>query len=135
MPSEVRRTYWDTCVFLSYINGYQDRLPAIEAVLQESERTDDEWEIVTSTFTITEVAFALHEKQKRQLDKAVEDKIDALWADRSAAKLIEFHEGTAREARSLIRGAVAAGLSLKPGDAIHLASARVAPRSRGFTPI
>ena len=29
-----------------------------------------------------------------------------------------------RYARTLIRGAVASGLSLKPGDAIHLASAR-----------
>lgn len=30
----------------------------------------------------------------------------------------------ARDARSLIRGAVADGLSLKPGDAVHLASGR-----------
>jgi predicted nucleic acid-binding protein len=40
-------------------------------------------------------------------------------------KLIDFHEGIARDARTLIRGAVASGITgLKPGDAVHLASAR-----------
>jgi predicted nucleic acid-binding protein len=74
---------------------------------------------------IVEVAFALHEKTKGVLDSAIENKIDALWTDRYAVKLIEFHEGIARDARTRIRGAVASGMSgLKPADAIHLASAR-----------
>lgn len=37
------------------------------------------------------VRAALEEKDKRQLDPNVESKIDALWADRYAVKLIEFH--------------------------------------------
>lgn len=69
-------------------------------------------------------AFVLHEKTAQALDAGVESSIDALWTDRYAVKLIDFHEGIARDARTLIRGAVASGTSLKPGDAVHLASAR-----------
>ncbi len=124
MPSEIRRIYWDACVFLSYINAMPDRLPTIDALLAESADPQNEPEIVTSTFTIVEVAFALTEKEQGSLDAAAEQNIDALWTDRSAVKLIDFHEAIARDARMLIRGAIAQGRSLKPGDATHLASAR-----------
>lgn len=124
MPPERRRVYWDACVFLSYINGVPDRLPTIDALLRESEDPENEREIVTSTLSIVEVAFALAEKEARTLDTETERKIDALWTDRGAVKLVEFHEGIAREARSLIRSAMSSGLSLKPADATHLATAR-----------
>ncbi len=124
MPPEPIRNYWDTCVFLSYINGVADRLPTLDALLDESADAENEREIVTFTFTIAEVAFALHEKAQQALDSQAERNIDALWSDRYAVKLIDFHEGIARDARTLIRGAVSAGLSLKPGDAVHLASGR-----------
>lgn len=124
MPPDRQRNYWDSCVFLSYINGDKDRAPTIDALLAESSDPEHEREIVTSSFTIVEVAFALHEKSQKVLDSEAEDKIDSLWTDRYAVKLIDFHEGVAREARTLIRGAVEAGWSLKPGDATHLASAR-----------
>jgi predicted nucleic acid-binding protein len=58
------------------------------------------------------------------LDPEAEAKIDALWTDRYAVKLIDFHEGVARDARGLIRGTVTSEKRLKPGDAVHLASAR-----------
>jgi predicted nucleic acid-binding protein len=124
MPPELTRNYWDSCVFLSYINGISDRLPTLDALLEESADPDSDREIVTSTFTIAEVAFVLHEKEQKVLDIEAERSIDALWSDRYAVKLIDFHEGIARDARTLTRGAVATGLSLKPGDAVHLASAR-----------
>ena len=62
MPPEPTRNYWDSCAFLSYINGVSDRLPTLDALLEESADPDNEREIVTSTFTIAEVAFVLHEK-------------------------------------------------------------------------
>jgi predicted nucleic acid-binding protein len=126
MPPDPSRNYWDACVFLSYINGVSDRLPTLDALLDESTDPEQDREIVTSAFTIAEVAFALHEKKQKVLDPEVERKIDALWSDRYAVKLIDFHEGVARDARTLIRGAIASGITgLKPGDAIHLASGRV----------
>src|SRR2546422_5294104 len=125
MPPEPNRNYWDSCVFLSYINGVPDRLPTLDALFDESADPENDREIVTSAFTIAEVAFALHEKEQKALDAETERKIDALWSDRYAVKLIDFHEGIARDARTLIRGAVASGITgLKPGDAVHLASAR-----------
>jgi predicted nucleic acid-binding protein len=94
--------------------------------LAESSDREHDREIVTSTFSIVEVAFDLNERAQGALDSETEAKIDALWSDRYAVKLIDFHEGIARDARTLIRGAVASNRpGLKPGDAIHLASARV----------
>lgn len=124
MRPDPQRNYWDSCVFLSYISEVEGRTPTIDALLAESSDPEHDREIVTSTFTIVEVAFALHEKTQKVLDPEAEAKIEALWADRYAVKLIDFHEGVGREARTLIRGSMAAGWSLKPGDAIHLASAR-----------
>jgi predicted nucleic acid-binding protein len=122
MPPDPHWVYWDACVFLSYINGVEDRLPIIDALLAEGADRDHERVIVTSTFSIVEVAYGVD--AQGTLDAEASAKIDALWQDREAVKLIEFHEGIAREARTLIRGAVASGRSLKPGDAIHLATAR-----------
>jgi len=34
---KVPRYYWDACVFLSYIEGRSDRIPVIEALLEECE--------------------------------------------------------------------------------------------------
>ncbi len=111
-------------MFISYINDDAERAPTIDALLAESSEPEHPREVVTSTYTIVEVAFALQEKREQALDSNAEGKIDALWTDRYAVKLIDFHEGIARDARTLIRGALAAGYSLKPGDAVHLASAR-----------
>lgn len=124
MPSEVNRIYWDACVFLSYINEYAERLSVIDALLARSESNDDPTEIVTSTVSIVEVAFALSEKASSSLNEEVETKIDQLWSDRSAVKLVEFHEGIAIEARGLMRTALTQDWSLKPADAIHLATAK-----------
>ncbi len=79
--------------------------------------------IVTSSVSITEVAFAQVEKDGKTLDLEIEAAIDDLWNDRSAVKLVEFNEIIAREARKLLRRAVESGRHLKPMDAIHLATA------------
>lgn len=121
MPSRSDAVYWDASVFLSYINGEQERLPTIDALLEECR--NGEFTIVTSTLSVTEVAFAEMEKAQRALDSNVEQAIDALFSDREVVVLIEFHEMIAREARRLMRRALTLGRSLKPPDAIHLASA------------
>jgi predicted nucleic acid-binding protein len=51
-------------------------------------------------------------------------KIDELWKPASPIKLVEVHPAIVRDARGLIRAAVAAGRSgLRAADAIHLATA------------
>lgn len=121
MPNKGDTVYWDSNVFLSYINGHAARLPVIDAVLEESQRGD--LTIITSTISLTEVAFAEMEKQNRVLEPAQEQAIDALFSDREVVTLIDFHELVAREARRLLRLAVEAGRKLTPMDAIHLATA------------
>ncbi len=113
--------YWDASVFLSYVNGEPERLPTIDTLLEESRNGD--FTIVTSTLSITEVAFAEMEKTRKVLDSDVERAIDALFHDREVVTLIEFHEVIAREARRLMRRGLTSGRSLKPADAIHLATA------------
>lgn len=115
------RLYWDACVFLSYINGVVTRLPVIDDLLARSGKT--EHQIVTSTLSITEVAFADKEKQNNALDPEIEKTIDSLWNDRDKVRFIEIHQIIQRKARQLMREAMTRGWTLKPADAIHLASA------------
>ena len=120
MLSDLKTVYWDACVPLSYINGTADRIPHIEGLLQQSGK---DLQIITSIFTVTEVAFAKAEQDAKVLDATVEAKISTLWQVGAPIKLVEFYEVIAARARELMRAAIPRGWSLKPGDAIHLATA------------
>lgn len=121
MPEAVSRYCWDSCVFLSYIQGISSRVPDIDALLQSAD--EKKIEIVASAITIVEVAFAQGERVQKKLDRGVEAKIDSLWEPPSPIKLVEFHRLIAQRARNLIREAVSRGWGLKPLDAIHLSTA------------
>lgn len=112
--------YWDACVPLSYINGDAARLPTIEALMQQSGK---DCQLITSVFSIAEVAFAKYEQDQMVLDAGIEAKISNLWQVGSPIQLVEFFEVIAVKAQALIRVAVSKGWTLKPGDAIHLATA------------
>ena len=114
--------YWDANAFLSYINEIPERMPVLEALLGSS--TGGGIQIYTSALSQVEVAFAASEQQQKALDAAAERKINRLWDDPRAVVLVEYHDGIGRDARSLIRDAITYGWSLKPLDAIHLATAR-----------
>lgn len=115
----LRRVYWDTNVFLSYLNDQPGRAPQIEALLAEAEA--GKLEIVTSTVTIAEVAFAASEQLSGALDPKVEEKIAAFWGP--PIRMAEFHAAIGARAAQLIRDAMARKTGLKPMDAIHLATA------------
>jgi predicted nucleic acid-binding protein len=124
MPDDLPLLYWDACVFLSYINGSPERLQHIDALFEKSGK---DFQIVTSTISIVEVAWGKSEQDGRPLGVDAEVKIDRLWmASDSPIKLIEFHRMIAERARDLMRSAKDNGLTgLKPMDAIHLATAKV----------
>ncbi len=125
MPvSQRQKIYWDSCVWLSYINAIADRLPILDGLLADSASEHGNIEIYASSLSQVEVAFAAAEQLKQALDSAVEEKIDQLWADRDTVKLIEYHDGIGREARRLMRLAITRSWQLKPYDAIHLATAK-----------
>lgn len=124
MPEERYFIYWDACVWTSYIGGVPERLPILDAILDRSADRRDPTALITATLSITEVAYAAQEKSSGRLDPRVLDRIDQLWADTSVVQLVEFHDLIARDARELVRRAMEAGQSLKPADAIHLATAQ-----------
>jgi predicted nucleic acid-binding protein len=119
--AELPFLYWDAPVFLAYINGDPARVPDIDALLNKS---GTEFQIVTSALSIVEVSFGKAEQDGRALDDETEKKINALWEPPSPIRLVEFYPLLAHEARALIRLALPKGWSLKPADAIHLATAR-----------
>ncbi|MBI2867754.1 MAG: type II toxin-antitoxin system VapC family toxin [Chloroflexi bacterium] len=125
MPSVKRPIYWDANVWLCYINGDPDRLPILDALLADSGSKNGAIEIITSALSQVEVAFGKAEQDKKALDTETERQIDALWADRSTLKVAEYHDRIGKEARQFIRLALTKGWSLKPMDAIHLATAKL----------
>lgn len=120
MP-ELPFLYWDSCVFLSYVNGDAERLPHLDAFLNKS---GVEFQIITSVLSIVEVAFGKVEQDGKTLDAEVEKKIAALWEPPAPIQVSELYALIAQEARTLMRHALPHGWSLKPADAIHLATAR-----------
>lgn len=123
MPDDPPRIYWDSCVLLSYINAIPARLPTIEELLRLSRA--GEVELISSVLSQVEVAFAASEKRGQALDPEVEEQIIELWAPGSPITPVEFFELIADRARGLMRQAITQGWgSLKPADAIHLATAQ-----------
>ena len=106
MP-EPLKIYWDSCVFLSYIQERPlDRMPILEALVALANAR--QIHIYTSTFSIVEVAFTEEVQAGDLLDPVVVARIDDFWADRQVVTLVEFHELIGRDARALIRNAIAA---------------------------
>ena len=123
MPDEASRIYWDSNVLLSYINDHPDRVPIIEELFRQARAGDIE--LFTSAVSRVEVAFAAAEKAEGSLDTTVEEQIDTLWAPGSPVKTVEFYDLIGDRARALMRQGIAQGWgSLKPIDAIHLATAQ-----------
>lgn len=124
MPDRGPRIYWDANVFLHYIEGTPASLPTLDAILHAASTTGRPT-IYTSTVSIAEVAYHAEEKARLALDPAVQEALDALWADRSAIQLVETTRLDTMAARDLQRWSIAQGWGgLKPMDAIHLATAR-----------
>lgn len=122
MPDERERIYWDADVFLSYVDGDEDRLPTIDELIRRARAR--EIELVTSALSQVEVAFGSQEKDDQALDPDIESKLDELWMPGSPFTVVEFYPALASTARVLIRKALAQGKpGLKAHDAIHLATA------------
>lgn len=119
--------YWDACVFLHSVSpdpAFPERKKAVEHWLDRAEA--GEIRIVTSTITIAEVAFAIEEKNSQALDMAVEQDINALWLPGGPVLMVEYTRSIGLSARALIRAGIPSGRSLKPYDAVNLASASFA---------
>lgn len=124
MPSEPRLTYLDANVLLAYVSGEEERAEVVEQIL--SDAAEGKVGLVTSTLSIVEVAYAAGEVAI-DLGDAGEEAIDALWEPASPILLVEPSVAVMRKARGLLRQAKSSGRSLKPADAVHLATAATTP--------
>ena len=125
MANRTQLIYWDSCVIIAYMNADPGRLPTIEEILQKVARSNGQMKLVTFMIAKVEVAFVALEKDERTIDPAVEKRFDAFWDDDSVIELVELHDEIAKLARTLMRQTIASGRrTLKPFDAIHLATAK-----------
>ncbi len=113
--------YWDANVFLSIIIGEIDRIPTVNAILDDCE--NNHAEVHTSILSIAEVAFSEEEKTTKILDPDIEESINELWSPESPIKIVELYDRVIFTAKTYMRNAISEGFSLKPMDAIHLATA------------
>ena len=124
MPDGRRVVYWDANVFLPYVNEISNRMPVLDALLKDSASTDGAVTLYTAELSRVEVAFGASEQKRQALDPQVEQIIDNLWRNPGPVTLVEHHGKISQEARTLVRNAIIRGWSLKPFDAIHLATAQ-----------
>ena len=122
MPDSPRIVCWDSSAFLSYVNEVPDRLPVLDALLERS--ASGEIELYTSAISHVEVAFAASEQRRGRLNPEMERRIDSLWADPNVVVTVEYQRSIGHVARDMMRGAIIRNWSLKPLDAIHLATAQ-----------
>lgn len=122
MPSKIARyLYWDSNVLIDYISGTPGRAEEIRRVWDELTKEKDN-RVVTSVLSIAEVAHANEEKLRAKLDPGTVAQLDELWNDPNVL-MVEMPPYLTVKARDLMRDATSRGWALKPGDAIHLATA------------
>lgn len=121
MPKAPSRTIcWDSCTFVSYIEGTRDRIRDLRAVFEEA--INKEIRLAASAVCITEVAFVAAERSGGPSPQ-VEREIDKLWMPGSPIQIIDYSQLIASKAQKLLRHKLANDLHLKPLDAIHIATA------------
>lgn len=113
--------YWDSNIFLAYLNGEPGRLNTVTSIWREISKGNNR-KVFASVESIVEVAKAASEKDAVTLDPGTLVKIDSLWSDPNIL-MVEAPEHVMRKARRLIRDAISNSWTLTPKDAIHIATA------------
>jgi predicted nucleic acid-binding protein len=114
--------YWDANVFTSYPEKTPSRITTLDAIVEEARQ--EQILIVTSTLSIAEVAFTVHERPPAVPDPTVLAAIDAMWNDPMIVLVLEFNRVIAEQARDIVRRGVFEDRSLSAADAVHLATAQ-----------
>lgn len=104
---------WDSACFLAYLNDEKERVPACEEVLNYAE--DGNAELVISSLVLCEV---VHLKERVRMTSDKESKIQDLF-EKPYIIPVDVNRRVAEFSRQLLWK----NLSLKPKDAVHVASA------------
>lgn len=131
MTNSPRRAYLDANVFIAYLANEAGRASVVASLLEDAER--GRIELLTSVLSVTEVAFVASEHESSDPNSG-EDAIAKLWVPESPVKLTDISMRIAERARDIVNRARQSELrSVKPPDAIHLASAVVHGCQHFFT--
>ena len=120
--------YCDSCVFLAYFKDERDNADIVASLLDEVQM-DPNRKLLTSIFSIAEVAKAAADKSQTDSNLISISDLDELWDNPLLVQLADFHITLARMARDLVRK----HSSLKAKDAVHLATAQLHDASVFFT--
>lgn len=123
MPDKGRFIYWDSNVFLAYLNGEAGRVNIIEDLWNEVEKGKND-RIITSVATSIEVFCAAYEKKGGKLDPSVESIIQQMFHNPSVVILAETSNAIADISRNLLRFAISKSWALRTFDALELATAK-----------
>ena len=115
-------SYWDACLFIHYAAADPEWIEILDAMVGEARSSDRA--IATATLSRVEAAFTPLERDQRALSPKVDEAMSAMFDDFTLIQMVEFDGDVAADARRLMRMAIAEGRSLKPADAVHVASAR-----------
>ncbi len=122
MNARPLRAYLDSNVLIAYLANEVDRASTIQSMLDDAR--EKKTKVYTSVLSITEVAFLVTNEADDPIGS--EDSIDQLWMPASPIQLLDISTRIAREARAIIRKSKSLGTkTVKPADAIHLASASI----------
>lgn len=123
MPGDnVPVVYLDSCVFLAFFQNEPDRADDVAELFEKA--LQKEVKLYTSVLSLTEVAFLEQERAENLLNPRVERRIAETFNEEGLVTLMEYTKLVAADARKLVRETmVNQGKTLKPPDAIHLASA------------
>lgn len=122
MTTNYEYFYWDSCVFLAYLNEEPNRIDVLHQLWHDIKQ-DKNKIIVTSSVSVAEVAFVEQERTDRVLQPQVHTAIKNMWLD-PTIQVISADVDIVERAAFLVREGLQRGFSrLKPLDAIHLATA------------
>lgn len=115
MTSPKPRRYWESSVFIALVKGEANRVEQPQRILEDA--AVGKLEIVTSAWTLAEV---IKTPGEAPLSPEVEQKIVDFF-ENEYVLVINLDRKVAEEARQISREH-----GLKPKDAVHLATAKVA---------
>lgn len=121
MPNSGTLVYWDTDVCVSYIEQHPERWPEIDALAEAVSNSNGTLRLVTSAWTVAEVAYIAAEKERVAAPDA-EERIKNFWNSR-IIEIHELHRMIAEQTRDIVRAGFFNKWSIKPKDAVHLATA------------
>ena len=121
MKEEIRRQYWDSSVFVAYLNEEQGRSGTVEDLLNSAHAGNVE--IVTSSFALVEV---LKLKGSQPISERAEQELVSFF-EYPFIKFFDADRNVCEQARRFVWKH-----GLKPKDAVHLATADIAASRVGI---